>query len=101
MSSLGLCKKKFIETGLAVRRNLFLYKMLGSHHTRAHSFVCSYTDCISVPVCIIQWDKAIELSRIHSSRDINSLLVKCAGNLLDKEKILGAIELYPNISGTL
>jgi WD repeat-containing protein 35 len=58
-------------------------------------------EAIDCCVQLNQWDKAIELSRIHSSRDINSLLVKCAGNLLDKEKILGAIELYPNISGTL
>ncbi|CAI8031963.1 WD repeat-containing protein 35, partial [Geodia barretti] len=65
---------------------------------KAFTKVNMIDEAIDCCVQLNQWDRAIELSRRHSSRDINSLLVKCAVNLLDKEKILGAIELYPNIS---
>jgi WD repeat-containing protein 35 len=60
---------------------------------KAFTKVNMIDEAIDCCVQLNQWDRAIELSRRHSSRDINSLLVKCAVNLLDKEKILGAIEL--------
>ena len=43
----------------------------------------------------LQWDQAIELAKQHKSRDIDSLLAKYATHLLDKGKILSAVELYP------
>lgn len=43
----------------------------------------------------MQWDLAVELAKKHHIKETDSLLAKYAAHLLDKEKILDAIELYP------
>ena len=42
-----------------------------------------------------QWDLAVELANKHHIKETDSLLAKYAAHLLEKEKILDAIELYP------
>ncbi|XP_071111924.1 WD repeat-containing protein 35-like isoform X1 [Haliotis cracherodii] len=41
-----------------------------------------------------QWNTAIELAKSHNVREIDSLLAKYASHLLEKNKIINAIELY-------
>ncbi|XP_066091676.1 WD repeat-containing protein 35 isoform X1 [Saccopteryx bilineata] len=41
-----------------------------------------------------QWDKAVELAKNHSMKEIGSLLARYAAHLLEKNKTLDAIELY-------
>uniref|UniRef100_A0A672HZ34 WD repeat-containing protein 35 n=1 Tax=Salarias fasciatus TaxID=181472 RepID=A0A672HZ34_SALFA len=41
-----------------------------------------------------QWNKAVELARTHNMKEIKSLLSKYASHLLEKNKILEAVELY-------
>ncbi|KAM9786504.1 WD repeat-containing protein 35 isoform X1 [Syngnathus typhle] len=41
-----------------------------------------------------QWNKAVELARNHNMREIKPLLSKYASHLLEKNKILEAVELY-------
>ena len=43
----------------------------------------------------MQWDLAVELAKKHNIKETDSLLAKYAAHLLEKEKILDAIELYP------
>ena len=43
----------------------------------------------------MQWDLAVELAKKHHIKETDSLLAKYAAHLLEKEKILDAIELYP------
>lgn len=43
-----------------------------------------------------QWNKAVELARTHNMKEIKSLLSKYASHLLEKNKILEAVELYRN-----
>ena len=42
-----------------------------------------------------QWDQAIELAKQHNIKEIDTLLAKYASYLLEKNKTLDAIELYP------
>ena len=46
---------------------------------------------------VVQWDQAVELAKKHNVKEIDSLLVKYATHLLEKDKILNAVELYPTI----
>lgn len=41
-----------------------------------------------------QWNKAVELAKNHSMKEIGSLLARYAAHLLEKNKTLDAIELY-------
>ncbi|XP_028927849.1 WD repeat-containing protein 35 isoform X1 [Ornithorhynchus anatinus] len=41
-----------------------------------------------------QWNKAVELAKNHSMKEIGSLLARYASHLLEKNKTLDAIELY-------
>uniref|UniRef100_A0AAY4A968 WD repeat-containing protein 35 n=1 Tax=Denticeps clupeoides TaxID=299321 RepID=A0AAY4A968_9TELE len=41
-----------------------------------------------------QWNKAVELARNHNMKEIGSLLAKYASHLLEKNKMLEAVELY-------
>uniref|UniRef100_A0A3Q2XUY4 WD repeat-containing protein 35 n=1 Tax=Hippocampus comes TaxID=109280 RepID=A0A3Q2XUY4_HIPCM len=41
-----------------------------------------------------QWNKAVELARTHNMKEIKPLLSKYASHLLEKNKILEAVELY-------
>ncbi|XP_064159333.1 WD repeat-containing protein 35 isoform X1 [Anguilla rostrata] len=41
-----------------------------------------------------QWNKAVELAKNHNMKEIGSLLAKYASHLLEKNKILEAVELY-------
>ncbi|XP_057715760.1 WD repeat-containing protein 35 isoform X1 [Corythoichthys intestinalis] len=41
-----------------------------------------------------QWNKAVELARTHKMKEIKPLLSKYASHLLEKNKILEAVELY-------
>ena len=59
------------------------------------SLAPSFTYPPSLSFDPLQWDQAIELAKQHKSRDIDSLLAKYATHLLDKGKILSAVELYP------
>ena len=51
--------------------------------------------CYTASVCLVQWDLAVELAKKHHIKETDSLLAKYAVHLLEKEKILDAIELYP------
>lgn len=46
-------------------------------------------------VLSVQWDLAVELAKKYHIKETDSLLAKYAAHLLEKEKILDAIELYP------
>lgn len=52
-------------------------------------------DAIDCCVLLNQWDLAISLAKEHNVREIDSLLAKYAAHLLEKDKKLEAIELYP------
>jgi hypothetical protein len=43
----------------------------------------------------VQWDLAVELAKKHNIKETDSLLAKYAAHLLENNKILDAIELYP------
>uniref|UniRef100_A0A8C8T3J5 WD repeat-containing protein 35 n=1 Tax=Peromyscus maniculatus bairdii TaxID=230844 RepID=A0A8C8T3J5_PERMB len=45
-----------------------------------------------------QWNKAVELAKSHSMKEIGSLLARYASHLLEKNKTLDAIELYRKAS---
>ncbi|XP_058407729.1 WD repeat-containing protein 35 isoform X2 [Diceros bicornis minor] len=45
-----------------------------------------------------QWNKAVELAKNHSMKEIGSLLARYASRLLEKNKTLDAIELYRKAS---
>ncbi|KAM7334874.1 hypothetical protein ACRRTK_005351 [Alexandromys fortis] len=45
-----------------------------------------------------QWNKAVELAKSHSMKEIGSLLARYAAHLLEKNKTLDAIELYRKAS---
>ena len=49
---------------------------------------------IDTCVNLNQWDKGIELAKSHNVREIDLLLAKYASHLLEKKKVLSAIELY-------
>lgn len=42
-----------------------------------------------------QWDQAIGLAKQHNIKEVDSLLAKYASHLMEKNKTLEAIELYP------
>jgi WD repeat-containing protein 35 len=44
--------------------------------------------------CCVQWDQAVELAKQHNVKEIDTLLAKYASHLMEKEKVLSAIELY-------
>ncbi|KAK3766441.1 hypothetical protein RRG08_056115 [Elysia crispata] len=60
----------------------------------------AYTKCnrikqaIDCCVHLNQWNTAIELAKAHNVREIDMLLAKYAQHLLEKNKVLDAIELY-------
>ncbi|KAK3088211.1 hypothetical protein FSP39_016191 [Pinctada imbricata] len=62
--------------------------------------VAAYTRCnhikkaIDCCVHLNQWNTAIELAKSHNVREIDSLLAKYASHLLEKNKVVNAIELY-------
>ena len=63
--------------------------------------VQSFTKCSkikeAIDCCVLlnQWDLAISLAKQHNIKEIDSLLAKYASHLLEKDKKLEAIELYP------
>lgn len=52
-------------------------------------------DAIDCCIELNQWDKAIYLAKQHNIKDVDGLLAKYASYLLEKNKTLEAIELYP------
>ena len=54
-------------------------------------------EAIDCCVQLNQWDQAIELAKQHNIKEIDTLLAKYASYLLEKNKTLDAIELYPFI----
>ncbi|KAJ3392142.1 WD repeat-containing protein 35 [Lobulomyces angularis] len=50
----------------------------------------------AVDVCVHlnQWSRAIELAKLHKFKEIEALLANYANYLLDRNKVLNAIELY-------
>uniref|UniRef100_A0A8C8RT91 WD repeat-containing protein 35 n=1 Tax=Pelusios castaneus TaxID=367368 RepID=A0A8C8RT91_9SAUR len=51
-------------------------------------------DAVDTCVHLNQWNKAVELAKDHNMKEIGSLLARYASHLLEKNKILDAIELY-------
>uniref|UniRef100_A0A8B9CGV6 WD repeat-containing protein 35 n=1 Tax=Anser brachyrhynchus TaxID=132585 RepID=A0A8B9CGV6_9AVES len=51
-------------------------------------------DAVDTCVHLNQWNKAVELAKNHNMKEIGSLLARYASHLLEKNKILDAIELY-------
>uniref|UniRef100_A0A803XM55 WD repeat-containing protein 35 n=1 Tax=Meleagris gallopavo TaxID=9103 RepID=A0A803XM55_MELGA len=51
-------------------------------------------DAVDTCVHLNQWNKAVELAKNHNMKEIGSLLARYATHLLEKNKILDAIELY-------
>uniref|UniRef100_A0A1I8HZR4 WD_REPEATS_REGION domain-containing protein n=1 Tax=Macrostomum lignano TaxID=282301 RepID=A0A1I8HZR4_9PLAT len=51
-------------------------------------------DAINTCVQLNQWTTAIELAKQHNLRDIDALLTQYANHLLDKNKLVNAVELY-------
>ncbi|CAE1311718.1 WDR35 [Acanthosepion pharaonis] len=51
-------------------------------------------DAIDCCIHLNQWNMAIDLARQHAVKDIDSLLTKYAGHLLEKGRSMNAIELY-------
>ncbi|XP_042704625.1 WD repeat-containing protein 35 isoform X10 [Chrysemys picta bellii] len=51
-------------------------------------------DAVDSCVHLNQWNKAVELAKNHNMKEIGSLLARYASHLLEKNKILDAIELY-------
>ena len=49
---------------------------------------------IHVPLFLLQWDKAIQLSKDHGLKDVTQLLRNAVKELLDGGQIIPAIELY-------
>ena len=59
------------------------------------SFQCNrIRDAIDCCIHLNHWNMAIDLARQHAVKDIDSLLTKYAGHLLEKGRNLNAIELY-------
>uniref|UniRef100_A0A7M4EBJ1 WD repeat-containing protein 35 n=3 Tax=Crocodylus porosus TaxID=8502 RepID=A0A7M4EBJ1_CROPO len=62
--------------------------------------VCAFLKCnrpkdaVDTCVHLNQWNKAVELAKNHNMKEIGSLLARYASHLLEKNKILDAIELY-------
>ncbi|KAM8834110.1 WD repeat-containing protein 35 [Synchiropus picturatus] len=62
--------------------------------------VSAYLKCnqpkAAVDTCVHlnQWNKAVELARTHNMKEIKSLLSKYASQLLEKNKVWEAVELY-------
>lgn len=58
-------------------------------------FQCNHIKkAIDCCVHLNQWNQAIELAKTHNVREIDSLLAKYAQHLLEKNKVVNAIELY-------
>ena len=55
-------------------------------------------EAIDYCVALNQWDLAVQLAKKHSVKEVNSLLAKYAAHLLQSDKILSAIELYPTLN---
>lgn len=51
-------------------------------------------DAVDTCVHLNQWNKAVDLARTHNMKEIKSLLSKYTSHLLEKNKILEAVELY-------
>ena len=49
---------------------------------------------IDTCVQLNQWNQAIDLAKQHNVQEISSLLAKYAQHLLEKNKIINAVELY-------
>lgn len=52
-------------------------------------------EAIDCCVQLNQWDQAIQLAKQHNIKEVDSLLTKYASHLMEKNKTLEAIELYP------
>lgn len=74
--------------------------LLQQFATSVVSCVVLYLQCnhikaaIDCCVSLNQWNMAIDLAKTHNVREIDSLLAKYAQHLLEKNKIVNAIELY-------
>ncbi|EDV23603.1 uncharacterized protein TRIADDRAFT_50569 [Trichoplax adhaerens] len=66
--------------------------------------VRSYMKCgkikMAIDTCVNlnQWDQAVNLARANNMKEIDNLLAKYASHLLEKSKVLNAIELYRKAS---
>lgn len=80
-----------------VNRSLSVFLSLSHTHTLSIPSSLPPFLPFSLPSCLLvcQWDQAVELAKKHNMKDIDPLLAKYASHLLEKEKVLEAIELYP------
>ena len=74
----------------------FLLDFLYNHNHNTCLFLqCNHVKkAIDCCVHLNQWNQAIELAKTHNVREIDSLLAKYAQHLLEKDKVVNAIELY-------
>ena len=60
----------------------------------------AYSKCnqikLAIETCVVlnQWDLAVKLAKEHKHNEISNLLAKYAAHLLEKNRVLDAIELY-------
>lgn len=78
-------------TGLA---QMFVSVGMCEQAVSAYIKVSKLKEAIDCCVELNQWDQAVELAKKHNVKEIDSLLVKYATHLLEKDKILNAVELY-------
>uniref|UniRef100_A0A3P9HAW2 WD repeat-containing protein 35 n=1 Tax=Oryzias latipes TaxID=8090 RepID=A0A3P9HAW2_ORYLA len=73
-----------------------MYATVGMCEQAVNAYLnCNQTRAaIDTCVHLNQWNKAVELARTHNMKEIKSLLSKYASHLLEKNKILEAVELY-------
>lgn len=82
----GLCK--FLLPNSSKHQFAFVFLFLQTGKVK---------EAIDCCVQLNQWDQAIELAKQHNIKEIDTLLAKYASYLLEKNKTLDAIELYPFI----
>ncbi|TRY60156.1 hypothetical protein DNTS_003730 [Danionella cerebrum] len=73
-----------------------MFVTVGMCEQAVSAFLKSNQPKAAVDACVHlnQWNKAVELAKNHSMREIGPLLSKYASHLLEKKKILEAVELY-------
>lgn len=73
-----------------------MFSSVGLCEQAATAFVKTNQVKQAIDTCVTlnQWDLAVKLAKEHKHYEINSLLAKYAAHLLEKNKLLEAIELY-------
>eukprot|EP00794_Sanderia_malayensis_P012081 gene12081-13325_t len=76
-----------------------MFTSVGLCEQAVQAFVKSSKVKEAIDCCVLlnQWDLAIDLAKQHNVKEIDSLLAKYASHLMEKDKKLEAIELYPSL----